>query len=174
MATLALTFVQSNNGKILTITDASEVGANLTSAVMTITWNGTVYTVTLGAWDVGSSVEVTTDSNTDANIGSGGPFADGIYLVKYINTIDTDVEYNLVLDYNVRYAVYNEYRLLPDIHASQDLCTNDLVRQTEFKGTFLKALEYSSACGQINEISRILLSLQNLILNPGINECYNN
>jgi hypothetical protein len=35
-------------------------------------------------------------------------------------------------------------------------------------------LEYSAACGQVNEINTILITLQALCLNPGINECYNN
>jgi len=171
---LALTFVQSNNGKTLTITDASESGIDLTGAAINITFNDIVYAVTLGVWVEGSSVDVTTDTNITPLMGTGGPFIDGIYLVEYSNDAvgDPDVSYNIVLDYNVAYCVYNQYRQLPDVHACQDLCTNDLVSRTEFMGTYLKALRYSSACGQMNEVSRILLSLQNLCLNPGINECY--
>ncbi len=170
---LALTFVQSNNGKTLTITDASTVGTDMTGAAMTITWNSTIYPITLTAWAVGSSVEI---DKSDVGGTADDPFLDGIYVVDYSNDDvgDDDVQYNLLLSYNVTYCVYNMYRQLPDIHACNDLCTNSLVQQTEFMGTYLKALEYSAACGQTNEISRILLSLQNLCLNPGINECYCN
>ena len=170
---LALTFVQSNNGKTLTITDASTAGTNMTGAAMTITWDSVIYTITLTAWAVGSEVEVTAD---DVGQTADNAFLDGIYTVAYSNDAvgDDDVSYNVLLDYNVKYCVYNLYRELPDIHACKDICTNKEVERVQFMGAFLKSLEYSAACGQVNEISTILATLQNLCLNSGINECYCN
>jgi hypothetical protein len=170
---LALTFVQSNNGKTLTVTDDSTVGTNMTGITMTITWDSVVYNITLTAWAVGSSVEVTAD---DVGQTADTAFLDGVYTVDYSNDAvgDDDVQYNVLLYYNVRYCVYDLYRQLPDIHACVDLCSNKQVERTLFMGTYLRALEYSAACGQVNEINTILATLQNLCLNPGINECYCN
>lgn len=170
---LALTFSQSNNGKTLTITDASTAGTDMTGAAMTITWSGTVYTITLSAWAVGSSVEVTAD---DVGQTADAAFTDGVYIVDYSNDDvgDDDVQYNVLLDYNVSYCVYNILRQLPDIHACNDICTKDSVNQAIFMYTFLQSLKYSAACGQVNEINTILAMLQNLCLNPKVNECYCN
>ena len=174
MGTLALTFVQSNNGKTLTITDDSEAGTDFTGITMTIVFDDSdPYTITLTDWATpgDEEVEVTAD---DVGQTADTAFLDGIYTVAYDATNETAVGYNVLLDYNVKYCVYNIYRQLPDIHACTNLCSNKEVERANFMGTFLKSLEYSAACGQINEIEVILATLQNLCLNPGINECYNN
>lgn len=172
---LGLTFEQSNNGKTLTITEASDAGTNLAGAAISITYNSTEYSITLGTWNtVGtSSVEVTAD---DVGQTADSAFVDGIYTIKYTTTADaTGVTYNTLLDYNVKYCVYNMYRQLPNTYlSSPTLCTNKEVERVRFMGTMLKSLEYSAACGQVNEIRTILSTLQNLCLNPGINECYCN
>lgn len=173
---LALTFVQSNNGKTLTITEASTEAPVLTGAHLLITYGGeTVYDEDMSAgWIAGSETELELDAG-DLGGTSGNAIADGVYTVLYTTTADTTgVSYNTLLYYNVAYCVYNMYRQLPDIHACITLCSNEQVRRTEFMGTMLKALEYSAACGQVNEINTKLATLQNLCLNPGINECYCN
>ena len=175
MGTLALTFVQSNNGKTLTVTDASEAGSDLTGATLVITGLDDVdYNITLTAWATpgDEEVEVTAD---DVGQTADTAFLDGVYLVTYNATSEDVVTYNILLDYNVKYCVYNLYRQLPDnIHSDNSLCTNKEVERVRFMGTFLKSLEYSAACGQVNEIETILVSLQNLCLNTGVNECYCN
>jgi len=169
---LGLTFEQSNNGKTLTISEASDAGTNLTGAVITITFNGETATPILTGWTTAGneSVEVTADEiGQTANTA----FSDGVYSITYTTTADpTGVSYNVLLDYNVKYCVYNMYRQLPDIHACNTLCTNKQVERVQFMGTMLKSLEYSAACGQVNEINTILSTLQNLCLNSGVNECY--
>ncbi len=174
---LGLTFEQSNSGKTLTITEASTDSPDLTGAHITITFSGTqVYDEDMSAeWIAGTEDELELDAG-DLGGTSGNAIADGVYTITYSNDDvgDDDVQYNTLLDYNVRYCVYNMYRQLPDIHACNDLCTNKLVERTQFMGTMLKSLEYSAACGQVNEINTILATLQNLCLNPGINECYCN
>jgi len=169
---LALTFKQSNNGKTLTITDASDAGTNMDGAQITIEFNDKTFSPELDTWSVGDSVEVTpSDLGQDAD-----KFTDGVYKVSYTNDAvgDSDVSYNVLLDYNVKYCVYNILRQLPDIHAANDLCTKPEVQQATAMHTFLKSLEYSAACGQTNEIRTILAMLQKLCLNPKINECYCN
>jgi len=171
---LALTFKQSNNGKTLTITDASDTGTVLTGAAITIEFNDQTFSPTLTDWDTpgDESVEVSpSDLNQDTD-----KFTDGVYKVYYTNDApgDDDVSYNVLLNYNVKYCVYNILRQLPDIHSANDLCTRDEIKQATAMYTFLKSLEYSAACGQVNEIQTILAMLQKLCLNPRINECYCN
>jgi len=174
---LALTFEQSNNGKTLTITDASTAGTDMTGAALTITWGGIVYPIDLTGvvptWTVDSYIELDA-SSIGGN--AGDVFLDGIYVIDYSNDAigDIDVQYNVLLDYNVKYCVYNIMRQLPDIHAQKDICINDQVNQALFMNTYLKSLEYSAACGQVNEINVILVALQKLCLNPRVDECYCN
>jgi hypothetical protein len=170
---LALTFEQSNNGKTLTVTDASDAGTDYTGLTLTLgTYGGTAYSITVtGITQPGDTVEITAD---DVGQTADTAFTDGVYTATYNATNEDQVAYNVLLDYNVKYCVYNMYRQLPDIHACTDLCSNKQVERTQFMGTMLKALEYSAACGQVTEIQTILATLQNLCLNPGINECYCN
>ncbi len=183
-----LTFVQSNNGKTLTMTDGTTWSdpalTDITAVVITITFDDVTYTVVnetaadwAGATPIQSELEweVTAD---EVGQTADTAFLDGVYTVLYTVTVGsgtfTPPTYNVLLDYNVRYCVYDTLRQLPDIHACVDLCTNKQVERANFMYTYLKALEYSAACGQVNEIETILASLQNLCLNPGINECYCN
>lgn len=171
---LGLTFEQSNNGKTLTISDNSDAGSDFTGVTLYIVGlDGTSYGITLTDWTTpgSESVEVTAD---DVGQTADTAFLDGIYTVTYNATNEDVVQYNVLLDYNVKYCVYNMYRQLPDLHSCPNLCTNKQVERTQFMGTMLKALEYSAACGQVNEIETILETLQNLCLNSGINECYCN
>jgi hypothetical protein len=178
---LVLTFEQSNSGKTLTITEASTLSPTLTGAhitISTVTSSATteVYDKDMSAeWIAGDATTLVLTAD-DLDQTADTAFTDGVYKVVYSVTDGTveNVEYNVLLDYNVKYCVYNLYRQLPDIHASNTLCTNKQVERVQFMGTFLKSLEYSAACGQVNEILTILASLQNLCLNTGINECYCN
>jgi hypothetical protein len=171
---LALTFVQSNNGETLTVTDASTDTPDYTGLTLTIGLkDGTAYSIddVIGITQVGDSIEVTAD---DVGQTANTAFLDGVYVVTYDATNETQVQYNVLLDYNVKLCVYDLLRQLPDIHASATISTNKQVERVNFMYTYLKALEYSAACGQVNEIETILASLQNLCLNPGISECYCN
>ena len=178
---LGLTFEQSNNGKTLTITEASTESPSLAGATITIsTVVGTtvtqVYSSVMSAeWIAGTETELELEAD-DLGGTSGDAIIDGVYRIKYVTTADTTgVTYNTLLDYNVKYCVYNMFRQLPDKYlASPALCTNKEVERVRFMGTMLKSLEYAAACGQVNEIQTILATLQNLCLNPGINECYCN
>ncbi len=174
---LALTFKQSNNGKIFTISDASEAGTNLAGARLIIVYNNEViYDNVLGVdWSTPGDESISLTSS-DLGQGTDAHIKDGIYTITYSVddvTVD-DVTYNTLLNYNVKYCVYNILRQLPDIHAANDLCTKSEVQQATAMHTFLKSLEYSAACGQTNEIRTILAMLQKLCLNPKINECYCN
>lgn len=187
-----LTFVQSNNGKTLTITDGTSWDdpalADIETVIITITYNDVDYIVVSESvigedWNGAAFVPLQSDlvweiTADDVGQTANTAFLDGIYTVLYEVTVGsgefTAPTYNVLLDYNVKYCVYNIYRQLPDIHACTNICSNKEVERANFMGTFLKSLEYSAACGQINEIEVILATLQNLCLNPGINECYNN
>jgi len=174
---LALTFEQSNSGKTFTITDASDDGTNLAGAHLTIVYNSeTVYDADLGVdWATpgDESIDLT---SSDLGQGADAHIKDGVYTITY--SVDDsgveDVTYNTLLNYNVKYCVYNILKQLPDVHAANDLCTKPEVQQATAMHTFLKSLEYSAACGQTNEIRTILAMLQKLCLNPKINECYCN
>lgn len=173
---LALTFEQSNNGKTLTITEASTDSPVLTGANISITFNDeVVYNEAMSAeWVAGTETYIELDAG-DLGGTSGEHITDGVYTVKYTTTADaTGVSYNTLLDYNVRYCVYNLFRQLPDVHYSSTLCTNKEVERVRFMGTMLDSLTYSAACGQVNNINTILSTLQTLCLNSGINECYCN
>jgi hypothetical protein len=169
---IALTFSQSDSGKIFTITDASTVGSNLAGAVVTVTYDDVVYTITLGAWAVGAHVDVTADLVGQT---ADTAFLDGIYTVNYVTTAvpAPGVTYNTLLDYNVKYCVYNMLRQVPDVFNANP-CKDVNVQRALFMYTFLKSLEFSAACGQVNEIESILAKLQILCLKPTINECYCN
>lgn len=179
---LGLTFEQSNNGKTLTITEASTDSPNLAGATITIytvtsSTTTQVYSESMSAeWIAGTETELELEAD-DLGGTAGDAITDGVYKVVYSVTDVTvdNVSYNTLLDYAVKYYVYNMYRQLPNKYlASPTLCTNKEVERVQFMGTMLKSLEYSAACGQVNEINTILSTLQNLCLNSGINECYCN
>jgi len=169
---LGLNFEQTGDGEILKISDNSDDGSDLSGATLVIKYDGTTYSIDISDWStVGSeSVEVTADQVGQT---ANEPFEDGIYKITYSTTNEDAVAYNTLLSYNVRSCVYNLLRVIPDIHKC-DICKNQQVRRALFMFTYLKSLEYSAACGQLNEIDTILLSLQRMCKNPYINECYCN
>ncbi len=174
---LKLTFEQIDNGETFRITEASDADTNLTGASLSVTWDDTAYSLDLSAdstdvdssgdWSIGDYIDV-----KPSDVGqSGDKFMDGVYKVEYNATNEDKVTYNTLLDYNVRLCTYNILRLVPDVH-NCNVCSNSYVQRAIFMFTYLKSMEYSAAAGQITEIKRILLSLQNLCKNPYINECY--
>lgn len=175
---LKLTFEQIDNGETLRITEASDAGTDLTGASLSVTWDDTSYDIALSGsnwsdedsssdWSIGDTIDV-----KPSDVGqSGDKFEDGVYAVAYDADNETSVSYNTLLDYNVRYCVYNILRLVPDVH-NCNVCTNKKVMRALFMFTYLTSLEWSASAGQLTEINRILLSLQNLCKNPYINECY--
>lgn len=177
---LKLDFEQIDNGETLRITETSDDGADLTGASLKVKWSGTWYDIDLSGdnwsdeddsedWSTGDTIDVKPD-----DVGqSEDKFMDGIYEIEYDADSEDTVKYNTLLDYNVRFCVYNVLRLIPDIH-NCNVCSNMKVQRAIFMFTYLKSLEYSAAAGQISEIERILTSLQNLCKNPYINECYSN
>lgn len=189
---LALNFEQSGDGKILKVTDKSETWGDdlpniedVSSADLIIDFEDKTYTIDLtnsnDDWDTtfgdtGATQddlvwEVTTDM-LDSSLDS--VFLDGVYTVTYsVEGVDDDVQYNTLLSHNVRSCVYQILRQIPDVHRC-DICSNSEVQRAIFMFTYLKSMEYSAACGQINEIKTILSSLQRLCKNPYINECYCN
>ena len=172
MAALALTFNQSDSGKVFTITDASTDVVITDSAVLAVTWNDVAYPITLPAtWAVGESIDITPTDVGQAS--DDNSFLDGVYSVSYAFAGQTTVIYNTLLDYNVKYYVYNMLRQVPDVFNANP-CKSVDVQRALFMFTFLKSLEFSAACGQVNNINTILASLQRLCLTPTINECYCN
>lgn len=169
---LGLNFEQTGDGEILKISENSDDGSTLDNPTLTIDYEGSSYNIDISDWSaVGSeSVEVTADQVGQI---ANEPFEDGIYTITYDTDTEDSVSYNTLLSYNVKSCVYNILRVIPDIHKCR-ICKNQEVRRALFMFTYLKSLEYSAACGQLNEIETILTSLQRMCKNPYINECYCN
>lgn len=174
-ATLALTFSQTNSGKEFIITDASTEIVDYATAVMSISYDGGTAVVVTSLlpvdWGFGKTVTITPEDLLQASDDTA--FLDGIYTVEYNTTAVAKITYNTLLDYNVKYCVYNMLRQVPDVFNANP-CKDVNVQRALFMYTFLKSLEFSAACGQVNEIESILAKLQILCLKPTINECYCN
>ena len=168
---LKLDFEQIDNGETLRINDDSDTGTDLTGATLSITFGDSTYNIDISSWTTpgDESVDV-----KPSDVGqSTDKFSDGVYKADYNADNEDAVAYNTLLDYNVRYCVYNILRLIPDVH-NCNVCSNKKVQRAIFMFTYLKSMEYSAAAGQISEIKTILASLQRLCKNPYINECYSN
>lgn len=174
-ATLALTFSQADGGKQFILTDASTEIVDYPTSVITISYNGAtpvnVSSLLPVDWGSGKTVTITPEDLLQAS--DNNPFLDGVYTVEYNTATVAKVSYNTLLDYNVKYYVYNMLRQVPDVFNANP-CKSADVQRALFMFTFLKSLEFSAACGQVNNINTILASLQRLCLTPTINECYCN
>lgn len=176
-ATLALTFAQTDAGKQFIITDASTEIVDYPTAYMAISFNGAtavdVSELLPVDWGSGKTVTITPEDLLQAS--DDAPFTDGVYTVVYYTTATegAKVTYNTLLNYNVKYCVYNMLRQIPTLHLVNPCKSVEVARANFMKG-LLDSLEFSAACGQVNNINTILASLQRLCLTPTINECYCN
>ena len=132
-----LTFDQSNNGKTLTITDGSEWGedtnpdlTDITRVQISIVYDGTTYSNIIdedsddwtGSTPTQDELEWEINVDTDATFGaaafdSDDIFDDKVYTIVYTVTVGSGVftptSFDVLLYYNVKYAVYNKFRQQP-------------------------------------------------------------
>lgn len=182
-----LSFEQSNNGKVLTITDASKWGeetnpalTDITRVQVAISYDGTTYTNVIdedsddwvGSTPTQDELEWEVDVDTDATFGaavfgSDDIYYDGIYTLLYTVTVGSGTfsptTHNIMLDYNVEKGVADAFKEQPYKFTATNIAYDEDIERNLLLESFLRVEKYSSRCGLTTKANDILETLQDLL-----------
>ena len=182
---ITLSFEQTDTGETLIINNLTDWAAqdppfnDITDIItVTLTVGYKDYAETEFVFNYGAPPATNADllieldkTNFDAEgseipFGTDDVFLDGIWSFNYKVTVagptDYEQDFNVLLDFNVRYAVYQYMVDLP-YKFSDTPAYNELVQKAQLYDTYLVALYYLAISGQIPKIEETLETLENLL-----------
>ena len=186
--TLALSYEEQNDNKLLTLTDTTadwDVGENiavteitsLTLDITITTSDGTevVYDqldlYTLGDGPFVTQSELTWDIDVSmlevdgVALGtSDDELPDGIWKFTYVANVTNTLQESVLLDGRVRAAVYELLRVLPTIYNCQD-CKSKQVLDAIYSYALLNVMQSDAYIAKTEELLDVLYTLERIITN---------
>jgi hypothetical protein len=189
--TLDINAVQADNGKKITVNDASENRLENIDSITSVSFTISKYdydTNTYGAIGSitidetytsqeqmeyyieisdGNLVISTKQDDTEQTIGAydNEVIKDGIWKINFGTSADNAVDFLFHFDYESKLEVYNLHRDLPDHFKQDEIKYNEDVEAALLRKAFLNSLHYSAEFGQLEIIEEIDLVLRDLLDN---------
>jgi hypothetical protein len=188
---ISLSFEQTDTGETLIISNLTDWAAqNLPGGIdiadiitVTLTVGYKEYEDTVIVFDYTASPPATNDDllieltkadfdgvDSEIPFGTDDVFLDGVWRFNYAVTVDDGIpetyaqDFNVLLDFNVRYAVYQFMVDLPyRFPATESPAYNEDIQKAQLYDSYLVALYYLAISGQIQKIEETLETLENLL-----------